>query len=256
MMRVALCGALGRMGSEVARAIADQGDMTVTVAIESKGHPKLGTRMADAEIVSDLREGIERADVVVDFTNPEGAVAHVTIAAQHKRPAVIGVTALTDQHMERIRAASKQIPIVYGPNMSVGMNLLFQLVSKAAKTLKEGFDFEIVEMHHRMKKDAPSGTAAKIADILTQAMRDSEKVYGRKGMVGERRPQEIGIHAVRGGDVAGEHCVIFAGDGERLEITHRASSRRAFAAGVVMAIRFVITHAPGFYGMDDVLGFT
>lgn len=255
MIRVALCGALGRMGSEVARTIADQDDMLLSVAIEAEGHPKLNSRIDEAKIVCNLRDQIDQVDSVVDFTNPEGAVDHVSIAAEQGIPTVVGVTSLSDEQMEIMKKASNKIPIVYAPNMSVGVNLLFKLVSEAAATLKEGFDFEIVEMHHRMKKDAPSGTATKISEILSGVKGESHKIYGRQGFLGERKPEEIGIHAVRGGDVVGEHCVIFAGDGERLEITHKASSRRTFAVGVIKAIRFVMNQNSGLFDMNDVLGF-
>jgi len=254
MIRIALCGALGRMGNEVARAILEQDDVTLSVAVEADGHPEMGSRIGDAEVVSSLKDHIEATDVVVDFTNPEGALWHISVAADHGLPAVVGVTALSEAQREHIKTASSRIPIVYAPNMSVGVNLLFRLVSQAATVLKEGYDVEIVEMHHRMKKDAPSGTAAKIADILGTVKEQSQNVYGRHGLIGERKPMEIGIHALRGGDVVGEHCVIFAGDGERLEIAHKASSRRTFAAGVIRAVRFVDQRDPGLYDMTDVLG--
>jgi 4-hydroxy-tetrahydrodipicolinate reductase len=254
MIRVALCGAMGRMGGEVARAIAGQKDMTLAAAIEAQAHPHVGTKLGETEVVSDLTGQIDSADVMVDFTNPEGAANHVSIAAEHSVPSVVGVTALSDEQMGVIRKSSTHIPVVYAPNMSVGVNLLFTLVSEAAEVLKDDFDFEIVEMHHRLKKDAPSGTAAKIADILSRVKEDSEKVHGRHGLIGERKPNEIGIHALRGGDVVGEHTVIFAGDGERLEFTHKVSSRRTFASGVIKAVRFVVNQKPGLFDMNDVLG--
>ena len=254
MIRVALCGAVGRMGGEVARAIAEQKDMTLAAAVEAQNHPHVGTKLGETEVVSDLTSQIDSVDVVVDFTNPEGATNHVSIAAEHTVPIVVGVTALSDEQMGIIRKSSTQIPIVYAPNMSVGVNLLFDLVSEAAEVFKDDFDFEIVEMHHRLKKDAPSGTAAKIADILSRVKKDGHNVYGRQGLVGERKPNEIGIHALRGGDVVGEHRVIFAGDGEMLEIIHKVSSRRTFASGVIKAIRFIHNQEPGLYDMTNVLG--
>lgn len=255
MIRVALCGALGRMGNEVARTIAHQEDMVLSVAIEAEDHPNLGSKIGEVEIMSDLITRVDQADVVVDFSSPEGVVDHVSTAAEQGIPDIVGVTGLSNQHMEIIKKVSNKVPIVYAPNMSVGVNLLFKLVSEAAVTLQEDFDFEIVEMHHRMKKDAPSGTAAKIADILSESKKESQKMYGRQGFVGERKKEEIGIHALRGGDVVGEHRVIFAGDGERLEIIHKASSRRTFATGVMKAIRFVMKQKPGLFDMNDVLGF-
>jgi 4-hydroxy-tetrahydrodipicolinate reductase len=192
--------------------------------------------------------------VVVDFTNPAGAAHHIGVCAQHGVPAVIGVTALHQDQMETIRKAAGRIAVVYAPNMSVGVNLLFRLVAETAGILDEGYDVEIVEMHHRMKKDAPSGTASKIAEIVRNVRHAGREVHGRQGLVGERNPQEIGLHALRGGDVVGEHTVIFAANGERLELTHKASSRRTFAAGVIRAIRFVTGQKPGLYDMKDVLG--
>jgi 4-hydroxy-tetrahydrodipicolinate reductase len=242
------------MGSEVARIVTQQDDMTLSGALEAEDHPNIGLKIGELEVLSGLKDQIDKADVLVDFTNPEGAVEHVSIASERSVPAVVGVTALRDEQMELIKKASARIPLVYAPNMSVGVNLLFNLVSEAAGVLRDDFDVEIVEMHHRMKKDAPSGTAVKIADILSRVKGEGQKIYGRQGLIGERKPHEIGIHALRGGDVVGEHCVIFAGDGERLEITHRASSRRTFASGVVKAIRFVMNQKPGLFDMNDVLG--
>lgn len=254
MIHIALCGALGRMGGEVARAILEQDDLKVLVAVEAQGHRGIGTAVGETVVVSSLVDHIGEADVVVDFTNPEGAVRHLSVAADHGVPAVIGVTALNERQRADVEKASSRIPVVYAPNMSVGVNLLFKLVAETAAVLNEGYDVEIVEMHHRMKKDAPSGTAAKIADIVSTARGGCKHVYGRQGLVGERKGEEIGIHALRGGDVVGEHTVVFAGGGERLEITHKASSRRTFASGVIKAIRFVHQRTPGLYDMNDVLG--
>jgi len=242
------------MGGEVARIVCEQKDMFFAAAVEVAGHPYLGTRLGEVEVISDLGSCVDSVGVVVDFTSPAGAAHHVTVCAEHGVPAVVGVTALSQAQMETIRKASTRIAIVYAPNMSVGVNLLFRLVAETAGILDEHFDVEIVEMHHRMKKDAPSGTAARIADIVKQARSGGMEVYGRQGVVGERKPQEIGLHALRGGDVVGEHTVIFAGQGERLELTHKASSRRTFAAGVIRAIRFVTDRKPGLYDMKDVLG--
>lgn len=254
MISVAICGAMGRMGGEVSRLVCEQKDMAFTAAIELAGHPHIGMRLGEVDVVSDLSGCIDGVGVVVDFTNPAGAAHHASLCAKHGVPLVVGVTALKQDQMETIKKAADRIAIVYAPNMSVGVNLLFRLVAETAGILDKDYDVEIIEMHHRMKKDAPSGTAAKIAEIVRQVRGKGQDVHGRRGMVGERKPEEIGLHALRGGDVVGEHTVIFAGQGERLELTHKASSRRTFAAGVIRAIRFVASQKPGLYDMKDVLG--
>jgi 4-hydroxy-tetrahydrodipicolinate reductase len=254
MIRIALCGALGRMGHAIVEAVAQQNDMSLTSAIEAPNHPGLGSRINSIGVVSSLEAVIATSDIVVDFTNPATTINHAILASNHKRPFVTGTTGLSNEQLAALHTTSKAIPMVVAPNMSVGVNLLYRLVENASKILGDDFDVEIVEMHHRFKKDAPSGTAARLADVLAKSKEGSAIIYGRKGMIGERPRKEIGVHALRGGDVVGEHTVIFAGLGERLEITHKAHSRATFANGVVRAIRFVMDKSPGIYTMADVLG--
>ena len=253
MIRIALCGALGRMGQAISDAISQQNDMQLSSAIESSNHLGLGTRLRDVRVVSSLEQVIYTADVVVDFTNPSVTVQHAELAAKNRKPFVTGTTGLSGEQHAVLEAASKIIPMVVAPNMSVGVNLMYKLVENAARTLGVEFDVEIIEAHHRFKKDAPSGTAAKLADLLAKIYTDSAVIYGRKGMIGERPANQIAVHAIRGGDVVGEHTVVFAGIGERVEITHRAHSRATFANGAIRAIRFVMDKSPGIYTMDNVL---
>jgi len=256
MIRIALCGALGRMGHAITEAVSQQNDMSLTCAIEAPDNPGLGTRIGNVGVVSNLAAVIAASDVVVDFTNPVTTVNHARIATTHRRPFVTGTTGLSKEQTAALKETSKTIPIVVAPNMSVGVNLLYRLVENTAAILGEDFDIEIIETHHRFKKDAPSGTAARLADILAKDRKDSSVIHGREGMIGERPKTEIAVHALRGGDVVGEHTVVFAGIGERVELTHKAHSRATFANGVVRAVRFVADKPPGIYTMTDVLGLT
>ena len=254
MIRIALCGALGRMGKTITEAISQQDDMELGAAIESLGHPDLGAQIHNIKLECDLLPVVSYSDVVVDFSTHAGAVNHAKIASDHLKPFVTGVTAFTEDQDAILKELSASIPIVKAPNMSVGVNLLYKLVDDAAGILGNDFDIEIVETHHRYKKDAPSGTAARLADILSQKQSDGKIIYGREGLIGERPIGEIAVHALRGGDVIGEHTIVFAGLGERVEITHRAHSRMTFANGVIRAVRFVIDKPAGLYTMNDVLG--
>ena len=254
MIRIALCGALGRMGHAIAEAVSQQSDMSLTSAIEAPNHSGLGSRINNIGVISSLEAVIATSDVVVDFTNPATTTNHAMLASNRKKPFVTGTTGLTNADHKVLEAASKAIPMVVAPNMSVGVNLLYRLVENASKILGDEFDVEIIETHHRFKKDAPSGTAARLADILAKNKEGSALIYGRKGMIGERPRNEIAVHALRGGDVVGEHIVIFAGIGERVEIGHKAHSRATFTNGVIRAIRFVMDKSPGIYSMSDVLG--
>jgi 4-hydroxy-tetrahydrodipicolinate reductase len=234
--RIALVGAAGRMG----QAIID--------VAESE----------NAEIVakSDLGDQITsaNADVLIDFSSAAAAEAICDAAMKSSTALVIGTTGHSAKDKQAIEAAARKIPVVFASNFSIGVNALFSLTEQAAKTLGENFDLEIVETHHRMKKDAPSGTAKTLAEILQRVRQTKNLRYGREGMIGEREKSEIGIHSVRGGDVVGDHTVIFAGQGERVELTHRASSRETFARGALRAARWVIGKPPGLYDMRDVLG--
>lgn len=259
MIKVIVSGAMGRMGKMIGGLVQAAEDMEMVAGLERKEVvEKIGTwNNTDIPLVSNLEEVIEEGDVIVEFTNPQTTVEHALIAGKHKKSMVIGTTGLSDNDKKIIEEASKNAPIVLSPNMSQGVNLLFKLVEEVAKVLGEDYDTEIVEMHHHHKKDAPSGTAKKLGEIIAKAWgKDLQDigVYGRSGFVGERKRGEIGIMALRGGDVVGDHTVIFAGPGERIELTHRAHSREAFAQGAVKAIRFVISQSPGLYSTKEVLG--
>jgi 4-hydroxy-tetrahydrodipicolinate reductase len=235
-LRVALVGAAGRMGQ------------TIIAAANSES----------VEIISKLDQGDQiasaGADVLIDFSQSDVANAVCEAGLKTNTPLVIGTTGHSVEQRKAIESASKKVPIVFASNFSVGVNALFWLTEQAARILGHSFDQEIVEMHHRLKKDAPSGTARTLAEILQRARETTQLRHGREGMVGERDPFEIGIHAIRGGDVIGEHTVIFAGSGERLELTHRAASRETFARGALRAAHWVKGKKPGLYDMRDVLG--
>jgi 4-hydroxy-tetrahydrodipicolinate reductase len=253
------------MGGRIVALVQEAGDFALVGAVERTGHRALGGDAGEAagigkiglSLVDDLRAVVKEAQVVIDFTNPEAAVAHVAVAAEHRVPAVVGTTGLTAGDLARIRELSAAMPCVVSPNMSVGVNLLFKALAEIASTLGGEYDVEIFETHHRFKKDAPSGTALKMAQVIASALgRDLEKVglYGRRGMIGERGKEEIAIHTLRAGDVVGEHTVVFGGMGERIEVTHRAHSRDTFARGALRAARWVVGRPPGLYDMQAVLG--
>lgn len=209
------------------------------------------------DLGDDLLPLIKEADVVIDFSFHDATARFASVCARHKKALVIGTTGHNDDEKSRINNLKSQIPIVWASNYSTGVNALFWLTRKAAEILGPGFDLEVVEMHHRMKKDAPSGTAAALAEILTEVRKQrSDQVlrHGRHGITGERTRAEIGMHSLRGGDVVGDHTVIFAAEGERLELTHKASSRETFANGALRAAQWAVNQKPGLYDMQDVLG--
>lgn len=265
MMRVIVTGVAGRMGGRLVTLLLQSADLSLVGAVEGKGHPSIGKDageqagcgQCDVRIGDDLRSVIDAGDVVVDFSAPPASLSHLKIAAHHKRAMVIGTTGFSEADLEQIRASAKMVPCVLSPNMSVGVNLIFKVVAEMAKALGDDYDIEVIESHHRLKKDAPSGTAMKMAQILADATgRNLEQVgvYARKGITGERKRGEIGIQAIRAGDIVGDHTVLFGGMGERLEVTHRAQSRDTFAAGALRAARWVVTQPAGLYDMMDVLG--
>jgi 4-hydroxy-tetrahydrodipicolinate reductase len=238
---ILLVGAKGRMGQAISDAATKENDIVVS---------------ARCDRGDSLETVIEKCDVVVDFSDPSATAGICRICVEHNRPIVIGTTGHSSEQTQIIEKSAESVPIVFAPNFSVGVNALFWLTQKTAELLDSNFDLEIIEMHHRMKKDAPSGTAKKLAEILSKIRKvapDDSVRYGRKG-VGERLPGEIGVHALRGGDVVGEHRVIFAGQGERLELVHKASRREAFVAGVFRTVRWIIGRPPALYKMEDVLG--
>jgi 4-hydroxy-tetrahydrodipicolinate reductase len=265
MVKAIVAGAAGRMGGRIIDAIRQTDGISLAAAFERADHPRVGSDVGEAtglgtlemRIASDLKSVMDAGDVVIDFTHPKASVEHLRQAVAASKPMVIGTTGFTNEEVETIRTLAKDIPCVQAPNMSMGINLMFKVVEDMAKALGEGFDVEIIEAHHHHKKDAPSGTAVKLAQNLANALgRDLEQVgvYGRHGIIGERRAEEIGIQTIRGGDIVGEHTVLFAGVGERLELTHRAHSRDNFARGAVKAAMWVVNQAPGLYDMQHVLG--
>jgi 4-hydroxy-tetrahydrodipicolinate reductase len=263
-VRIAVFGAAGKMGSAIVRAIAETPAARLVAAVERPDFPSLG---ADASRLAGLAEGGVRvqaerpgrgaADVWIDFSAPGVAVANASAAAQAGAALVLGTTGLSGQDKDAIASAAKKIPVVLAPNMSVGVNVMLLLVADAARALGSAYDIEIVETHHRAKRDAPSGTALRLAAAGAEATgRDLGKSarYERHGEIGPRTADEIGIQTVRGGDVVGDHTVFFLGQGDRIEITHRASSREALARGAVRAALWLHGRAPGFFDMRDVLG--
>jgi 4-hydroxy-tetrahydrodipicolinate reductase len=251
-MRVAVAGAGGRMGRALIDAVLADGELTLAAALDVKGSSALGQSVGETKVTSELGAA-SQADVLIDFTRPEGTLAHL----KHARAMVIGTTGFTEEDKGSIAEAAKRIPIVMAANFAVGVNATYKLAEVAARILGEAYDVEIVEAHHRHKVDAPSGTALHLGEIVAQALgRDLEKnaIFGRKGDLGERKPKQIGFHAIRGGDIIGEHTVIFAGTGERVEVTVRSQSRTTYAQGALRAAKFLKGKAPGLYGMADVLG--
>ncbi|HBH97615.1 MAG TPA: 4-hydroxy-tetrahydrodipicolinate reductase [Candidatus Omnitrophica bacterium] len=246
-IKLVISGCCGRMGIRIASLALEDSIFAVAGAIETKGHPSIGqdvgqlvgVKPTGTHVTDDVKGAIQAGDVLIEFTRPEPTVEHVRIAAQLKRPAVIGTTGLTDAQRAEIIQAAKTVPIVLSPNMSVGVTLLFELAQIASQRLGGAYDVEVVEAHHKAKLDSPSGTAKRLAEVVAE---------------GRRQPTEtIPVHAIRAGDVVGDHTVIFAGPSERLELTHRAQSRDVFALGALRAAQFVVTQRPGLYDMRDVL---
>lgn len=246
------------MGRELIRVIDELEDIQLVGAIEAPNHPCLGEKIGKIEVSFNLEESIQEGAVVVEFTTTSATLEHLGIAKRKGTPMVIGTTGFKDEEeYSIIEKTSQEIPILLSPNMSVGINLMYNLVKQASQILQgKKFDHEIIELHHRLKKDAPSGTAKKIAQIIAKATgKDLSEnlVYGRQGITGERTEKEIGIHSVRGGTAVGEHTVVFAGNGERLEITHRADSRRIYALGAILGAQFVTGKQKGLYDLQDAL---
>ena len=266
--RIAVAGAGGRMGQALIEATLASDDLTLVAAIDVAGSPWIGRdpgerfgRPTGVVVVSDVDAAAAAADVLIDFTRPDGTIKHVAACADHGTAAVVGTTGLSDAQKAELRAAATRIPIVFAPNMSVGINVLLTLVETAARTLGPDFDIEIVEMHHKHKVDAPSGTAIALGEAAAAGSGGplaERAVYAREGVTGERRLGTIGFATLRGGDVVGEHTVIFAGKGERVELAHKATSRQNFAAGAMRAARYAAQRRaerrPGLASMRDVLG--
>ena len=264
-MRVAIPGCSGRMGRALVQAIAESDDLELCAASEAPGSPALG---ADAgtlaglaplgvTVTADPDRLLAGAEAVIDFTTPAASLEMARRCADRGLPLVIGTTGLAAAERHALVAAAQRVPLVFAANMSVGVNVLLRLCAEAARLLGPGYALEIVEAHHDRKTDAPSGTALRLAEVLAQVTGgdlEERLRHGRHGAVGARRPGEIGIHAIRGGDIVGEHTVYLCTDGERLELTHRVSSRRTFTAGALRALRWVRSRSPGLYDMEHVLG--
>jgi 4-hydroxy-tetrahydrodipicolinate reductase len=262
-IRLAIAGASGRMGRMLIEAALADPAMQIAAALDRADSPELGRDCGDflgrrtgVPIVADL-DRLADAEVLIDFTRPEGTLAHVAACRQRGVRMVIGTTGFDDAGRNAIRAASESVGIVFAPNMSVGVNATFRLLEVAAAILSSGYDIEIIEAHHRHKVDAPSGTALRMGEVVAAAQGMALKeaaVFAREGVTGERKPGTIGFSAVRGGDIVGDHTVMFAGTGERIEITHRAGSRMPYALGSMRAARFVAGQPRGLFDMQDVLG--
>jgi 4-hydroxy-tetrahydrodipicolinate reductase len=255
-MKVAVAGAGGRMGRALIEAVLADRDLALAAALDAAGSAALGQPAGSLRIGSDLG-ALAGADVLVDFTRPEGTLAHLEACLRHGKPMVIGTTGFSDAQKARIAEGARRLPIVLSPNFAIGVNVVFRLAQTAAAALGDAYDVEIVEAHHRHKVDAPSGTALKLGELVAGALgRDlgSVATHGRSGDTGERPARAIGFHAIRGGDIVGEHTVIFAGTGERVEIAVRSHSRQTYAAGALRAAKWLRGRAPGLYDMFDVLG--
>ena len=265
MVKVIVAGAAGRMGALLVKAVHQSSKLELAGAFERPDHPLVGQDVGPGaglgelgiRLAGSLDEILANGQVIIDFTQPEASLRNMAQAAEAGLAMVVGTTGFTAEQQDRIRELSGRMRLLAAPNMSVGVNLLFKVVGDVARILGQGYDLEIVEAHHRLKKDAPSGTAVRLADILAEATgrKMSEcGVYGRQGMVGQRTDDEIAVLAVRAGDIVGEHTVLFGGIGERIEITHRAHSRETFAQGAVRAAAWLAEQKPGLYDMQDVLG--
>jgi len=262
MIRLFITGACGRMGSTILRLAAADPAFAVTHIMEAPNHPLIGTRLdvsgvpgASFNLEHELTRCIDDCDVIVDFSEAEATMNNLRVSVDKAKAIVVGTTGLPRQEIEDMAKTGKALAVV-SPNMSIGVNLLFDLAEKAARALGSDYDTEIMEMHHKWKKDAPSGTAIRLREIIKNAQpgRAWIDVAGRDGMVGERKKDEIAVFALRGGDVVGEHTVLFAGPGERLEIAHRAYSRENFARGALVAAKWLVKQPKGVYDMADVLG--
>jgi 4-hydroxy-tetrahydrodipicolinate reductase len=264
VLKIAVAGASGRMGQMLIEAVLGSADCTLSGALDVASSAVLGHdaggflgRQTGVAISADLRQGLRGADVLIDFTRPEGTLSHLLVCREFGVRAVIGTTGFSAEQKTLIATHAQQLAVVMSANMSVGVNVMLRLLALAATSLGEGYDIEVIEAHHKHKVDAPSGTALAMGEVLAQARGvdlAKEGVFTRHGHTGERAPGSIGFATVRGGDIVGEHLVMFAGTGERIEIAHKSSSRANYADGSLRAARFLAQRAPGLYGMPDVLG--
>ncbi len=264
MIRVGVCGIGGRMGAAILNVLLEKGH-SLGAAFEIESYPYIGSDAGSVLLKKDLNvtinpinnSNIANIDGFIDFSNPKASLKLIDVMKEIKKPLVIGTTGFTDKEKKKIIGTSNYIPLLFSPNMSIGVNLLFKLVELSSKALGDDFDIEVFEAHHRDKIDAPSGTAKKILDIIKNAvpgLKKSNLIYDRTGIKVKRSRKEIGVQVLRGGDIVGEHTVFFAGLGERIELTHKASSRNIFARGAVAALEYLVSREPGLYDMSDVLG--
>jgi 4-hydroxy-tetrahydrodipicolinate reductase len=263
-LKIAVAGASGRMGRMLIEAIQNAGDARLVGALDVAGAASIGSDAAaflgtpsGVVITSDLATGLAHADILIDFTRPEGTLNHLAYCAEHGIKMIIGTTGFDEAGKAAIAAAGKKIAVMFAPNMSVGVNVTMKLLEMAAKNFAEGYDIEIIEAHHRHKVDAPSGTALQMGEVIAGALGrklDDVAVYAREGVTGERDPSSIGFATIRGGDIVGDHTVLFAGTGERIEISHKSASRVTYAHGSLRAARFLANKADGLFDMQDVLG--
>ena len=262
--RIAIAGASGRMGRMLVEATLNDSRATLVAAFDHASSPFIGRDVGEflgtpcgVKITADVRAAIAAADCVIDFTRPEGTLEHLAIARELGKAMVIGTTGFAPDGKKAITEAGQHIPVVFAPNMAVGVNAVFRLLEVAARILDSGYDIEIIEAHHRHKIDAPSGTALRMGEIVARELgRDLDEcaIYGREGVTGERKNETIGFSTIRGGDVVGDHTVLFAGIGERIEITHKSGSRMPYALGSLRAAHFLAAHGNGLFDMQDVLG--
>ena len=263
-IRIAIAGASGRMGQMLIEAVLAAPDLALAGALDVAGSPALGRdagaalgRATGVSVTDELRSGLQNAQVLIDFTRPEGSLKHLAICRELRLAVVIGTTGFSEAQKASIAEHARHLPIMLAPNMSVGMNVVLRLLAQAAQALNEGYDIEVIEAHHRHKVDAPSGTALQMGEVLAQALGRELKdcaVYARQGVPGAREPSSIGFASIRGGDIIGDHTVMFAGTGERIEISHKSSSRAGYALGSLRAARFLASKQSGLYDMNDVLG--
>lgn len=259
-IKLTISGARGKMGTRIAFLAFQDPDIKVVSGLEKPDHPDLGKDLGKLVlgeergviIEKDPYKAIEKAEVIVEFSTPEVSLRHLEIAAEMKKKAVVGTTGL-DKEMDKIKKLAEKTAILVSPNMSIGVNVMFKILPLITKLLGQDYDIEIIELHHKKKKDAPSGTALKLAHAIKEVRSELKELYGRQGLTGPRSKDELGIHALRLGDVVGEHQVIFAGNEERIELIHRAGSRDIFARGAIRAVKYIADKQKGLYTMSDVL---
>ncbi len=265
MVRIAVAGAAGRMGSRITALSKEYEGLKLSGAFERKGHKDIGKDIGTIvgigetglKLTDNLDELVKNIDVIISFTSVEASLEHLKFASRNGKAIVIGTTGFDKDALKEVSKLTKKVPCVMASNMSMGVNLLLKVLHDIARVLGDGYDIEIIEAHHKMKKDAPSGTALKMAQVIASALNrnlDKVAVYARHGIIGERKQKEIGIQTVRGGDIVGEHTVMFCGMGERIEVVHKVSSRDTFARGALRAAQWIYGKSAGLYDMQDVLG--